>query len=570
MRRLLRLSVAVVLAVGCVTDDSDGPTAEGELEPGGPLGKEDSAGVPSLPVTGDYASTQAWTVANQWEDTATPDARKAGMAWGENSGLNWDEKFALWVGSFEQVDSIEGWFKTIAISTPFEKSVNGPKVDCADLSLLLRITFAAWYRLPIYLVGYDGGTPIYFGHFGVRTTAGKWSQAPSFGAQFADHSNLTPAQYMANWPSDVPLRTRGIFPNDELPFLGPGARLGAFLDEIHLNKRAARLILFTQAFLGSHNMADSRNTYNLVPEALRAGDVLIFRRSPSVAGHATVVTKAMEVGPGNMKAETVYGNLPPAQPAWQGPGQTRSLFTNSEGGGPDLNTPYGGMTPYSHLNGGLKRFRVAKAKNGKWMNTWMDADEASWINDTNYDRIAERIARFAALLADPDPAVQRDQILQVIQDKRNHLQNHPSSCSARTGRENAFGQLYTLMQTAFGMDRAAVDAQYRTTIEDYIFTPLDYSKSRTCCWNTTTRPMFDIIMSYQASRSAGGCVEPTIFKLTANSYDPFASFATTSGHGSEWVPWSAGEACPQANATDDVVLPVAELTPWCSLPASQQ
>ena len=95
------------------------------------------------------------------------------------------------------------------------------------------------------------------------------------------------------------------------------------------------------------------------------------------------------------------------------------------------------------------------------------------------------------------------------------------------------------MQTAFGMDRAAVDAMYRTTIEDYIFAPLDYSKSRTCCWNKTTRPMFDIIKSYQASQSAGGCVEPTVFKLTANSYDPFASFATTSGHGSEWVSWSA-------------------------------
>ena len=45
--------------------------------------------------------------------------------------------------------------------------------------------------------------------------------------------------------------------------------MGAFLDEIHLNKRAARLIMFTQAYLGSHNMVDSRNTYNLVPEAVR-------------------------------------------------------------------------------------------------------------------------------------------------------------------------------------------------------------------------------------------------------------------------------------------------------------
>src|SRR5262245_21656073 len=61
---------------------------------------------------------------------------------------------------------------------------------------------------------------------------------------------------------------------------------------------------------------------------------------------------------------------------------------------------YGGTTLYSHLNGGLKRFRVAKAQHGKWVNTWMNADEASWINDTDYDRIGARIAQFAKLLGD--------------------------------------------------------------------------------------------------------------------------------------------------------------------------
>ena len=34
----------------------------------------------------------------------------------------------------------------------------------------------------------------------------------------------------------------------------------------------------------------------------------------------------------------------------------------------------------------LKRFRVAKVRNGKWFNTWMNADEASWVNDTDYDK----------------------------------------------------------------------------------------------------------------------------------------------------------------------------------------
>ena len=567
MRQQL-LAVAVLAGLGgCVDDTADELEGVAELDPGSLLGKEDSAGVPGLPVAGNYAETQAWTVANQWEDTTTAEARKAGIAWGADSGLNWDEKFSRWVASFEQIQSFDSWFKTISISTPFGKAVPGPKIDCADLTLLLRLSFAAWYRLPIYFVGYDRGKVVYFGHFGIRTVDGRWSQAPAFGSAYRDYTNLTPAQYGESWPKDTALRTRGVANNDGLPFLGDGARLGAFLDEIHLNKRAARLIFFAQAYLGSHNMADSRNTYNLVPEAVKPGDVLVFRRSPSVEGHATIVTHVEHVTSINMKIEAVYGNIPVAQPKWQDPAQSRSLFTSNEGGGPVLNTPYGGTSLYSALNGGLKRVRVAKARNGKWINTWMNADEASWINDTDRERIGARPAKFGELLGDPDPEVQRAQLVEVIEAKRMHLREHPASCAARTAREEAFRQLYELMQAQFGMDRAAVDAEYRTTIEDYVYAPLDYTKSRTCCWNSTTPAMHQIIMDYQTS-AGGGCVDPTVFKLTANSYDPFASYAASSDRASQWLAWTEDEACAARASTDDVLVPT-EMTPWCSLPAAQ-
>jgi hypothetical protein len=560
---------SIALASACASDspDDDGPTTE--LDPGPEAGKEDGFGIPSLPVNGDYSASQAWTVVNQWEDTTTADAKKAGIAWPANSGLNWDQKFSAWVGSFEQTDSIDGFFQTIKVSTPFGKAVNGPKIDCADLALLLRISFAAWYRLPIYFVGYDHNQPVYFGHFGIRTASGPWSLAPLFSVKYSDFSSMPPAQYMANWPQDTSLRTRGVMPNDELPFLGPGARLGAFLDEIHLNKRAARLVFFAQAYLGSHNMVDSRNMYNIVPEALRTGDVLMYARSPTVDGHTTIVTRVEHLPGGlNVKAQSVYGNDPPAQPEWQSPGQTRQLFSSDEGGGPSLNLPYGGNFIYSHLGGGLKRYRVAKAKNGKWVNTWMAADEASWIDSTDFDKIGARVAQFRTMLGDPDPAATRDALVQVIEAKRQHLREHPSSCAARTAREDAFTQLYGVMSEHFGMDRAAVDAQFRTTMEDYVFAPLDYSKSRTCCWNSTNKAMTDIIMSFQQSQQMNGCVSPTVFKLTANSYDPFAAFATASGHGSEWRSWSQDEACEAAGRSDDVVLPDTGITPWCSLPAS--
>jgi hypothetical protein len=566
MRRYLCIFLLVAACADTApADDLDGVS---ELDPGGPLGKEDSAGVPSLPVTGDYAATQAWVVTNQWEDTATADAKLAGMAWGANSGLNWDQKYSAWVGSFQQIPSIDTWFQTITISTPFGKSVPGPKIDCADLALLLRISFAAWYHLPIYLVGYDGNTPVYFGHFGVRTAAGPWKTAPAF-AQYKDYSTETAAQYGATWPSDVPLRTRGISAGDDLPFLGVGAREGAFLDEIHLNKRAARLVMFAQAYLGSHNMVDSQNTYNLVPESVKTGDVLMFARSRTVDGHTTIVTRVTVPAPGSMSIEAVYGNDPPAQPAWQDPAAARSLFTDNEGGGPVLNTPYGGTTLYSHLNGGLKRFRVAKVKSGKWFNTWMNADESSWINDTDYDKIGARPAHFDALLGDADPTVQRDQILSVIAEKRTDLQDHPSSCAARSGREDAFASLYKLMADSFSMDQAAVDNMYRTTIDDYIFAPLDYSKSRTCCWNHTTKPMYDVIAAYTASLQVANCASPVVFALAHNSYDPFASYAQSTGHGTDWVPWTQDEDCQAAGATDDVVLPTPGITPWCSLTANQ-
>ncbi|MEO6776980.1 MAG: hypothetical protein ABI467_28845 [Kofleriaceae bacterium] len=545
-------------------DDTDDVT---ELDPGPPLGKEDSAGIAALSATADYSASQAWAVTNQWEDTTTPDAKLAGMAWPANSGLDWDQKFSAWVGSFQQIPSFDSWFQTVTITTPFGKSVAGPKVDCADLALLLRISFAAWYHLPIYLVGYDGHTPVYFGHFGVRTAAGPWKSAPLF-AKYKDYSNQTAAQYGASWPSDAPLRTRGISSGDALPFLGAGAREGAFLDEIHLNKRAARLVLFAQAYLGSHNMVDSQNTYNLVPEAVRTGDVLMFARSRSIDGHTTIVTRVDQLDAGRIQLQAIYGNDPPAQPAWQDPGSTRSLFIDNEGGGPVLNTPYGGTTLYSHLNGGLKRFRVAKVNHGRWFNTWMNADEASWINDTDYTKIGARIATFAALLNDGDPVAQRDQLLSVIAEKRAYLQAHPSSCAARTGREDAFTSLYGLMEDKFGMDHTAVDNLYRTTIDDYIFQPLDYSRSRTCCWNHTTNQMYAVIAAYVASLQIADCATPPVFLLKSNSYDPFASFASTSGHGTDWVPWTQDEACAAAGATDDVVLPVANLTPWCALTAN--
>src|SRR5690606_20682971 len=118
------LSVCLLgIAVACGADpDDDGLDAADALEPGGVLGKEDNAGVASLPVNGNYAQTTVWEVRNQWEDTDTPAAREAGLAWGPDSGLTWDEKFAAWVQSLEPVEG-QTVPTTFTLTTPWGKSL---------------------------------------------------------------------------------------------------------------------------------------------------------------------------------------------------------------------------------------------------------------------------------------------------------------------------------------------------------------------------------------------------------------------------------------------------------------
>jgi hypothetical protein len=560
--RVRSVFLIALFAAGCAPASYtlDGPELDSI-----PVGKEDSAGVPGLSASVNDDSTRAWAVENQWEDRDTPAAQEAGLAWGANSGLDWDEKFAHWVGSLAEVTALaDTGFgpDTLQLTTPFGKSLPSPKIDCADGAILLRASFAAWYHLPFYLVGSDKGTPVYFGHFGIRTAQGQWSKAPAFATAYADYSDMTPDQYQAAWPKDLGLRQIGIQAGDDLPFLGPSARLGAYLDEIHLNKRAARLILLMMNYLGSAHLADTRNTFNLVSSALRTGDVLLYRRGTGLPGHTMVVVRVSDVGNGQEETQIVFGNEPPAQLVWQAPDASRYLFIADEGGSSSQNAA---GEIYSHLGGGLKRFRVAKVVGGVWMNTWMSADAASWINSTDYAHIGARPGEFASLLGEPTPTQQRDLLLSIIAQERAHLRQVPSSCAARSGREGAFAQLYSLMQDSFGMPASEVDHQYRA-LEDYVFAPLEADISRTCCWDSTTPAMYDIIMGYAQSLETAACVSPPTFKAQGGDYAAFAAYAQKIGRGSEWLTWRADEPCPQSTNLNDVDIGPEPMTAWCDIP----
>src|SRR5262249_36100902 len=144
---------------------------------------------------------------------------------------------------------------------------------------------------------------------------------------------------------------------------------------------------------------------------------------------------------------------------------------------------------------------------------------------------------------------QRDELLKQIEGKRAHLRDYPASCAARQRRDFLFLRLYDLMSLHWGWSRDQVDARYRT-LEDYVYAPLDYTRSRTCCWDSSSHAMHEQIMAYAQSLQEGMCTQPPVFKQTDGSYGAYAEWAQQ--HDAPFPTWRADEACPQASQLTDV------------------
>ena len=574
MRVRLGIALSIVLSVVTACADSDPAVdrdtewgMEGPVDPTPPPGKEDSEYRRGLLVNTDTRRTQVWTAKNAWDDTTTTAARAAGLAWPATSGLTWDQKYGRWLASLEWIPTVDGHSQTVRLTTPWGKTLDAPSLECAETSLFLRITFAAWYELPLFFETVDGnGARVYFGHNGVRTASGRYAQTPEFAVRYADHSALTPAQYTAAWPSDAALRTKHVTGGDDSqPMLG-GAPFGAYVDELHLNKRAAYFTVMALNYLGSMNLADSANTYNLVPDAVRPGDMLIERWQRSGIGHTLVVKDVTTLGEANLDLITISGSMPRRQGKRESGVASKSYFTSDYAGGPGTNSD---GDAYARLGGGVKRFRVAKNIGGYWTNTWMRGDEAAWINSTDYTRIGARPARFEQLLGQVSPAQQQTELLAQIDDARRHLRSYPASCSARERREAAFADLYDLGERSLGLSRAKIDRRYRV-LDDHVLAELGYARSKTCCWNSSTSTMYDVIMSYAraeqaAATAAGTCVAPTVFRAETTGYRRWADHATAMGQGASWRAWSEDESCPQRDVAADEI--AANQAPaYCSLP----
>ena len=555
---LFLVSLLPLAAVGCAEEEShqdldDEYGMMGPLSPTPLPGKEDGPLRRGLAVNTDTRRTQVWSAVNRWEDTDTAAARAAGVAWDEDSGLDWDEKYALWIQSMPRTTGVMG-YPTFIVTTPWGKTLESPSLECAELSIFLRATFAAWYGLPFFMEAVDGnGTRIYFGHNGVRTAGGRYASTPEYAVVYRDHSGMAPEEYGESWPEDSLLRGRALAGGtDEQPMIGEGATTGTYLDEIHLNKRAGHFIMLALNYLGSANLADANNAYNIVPEAVRAGDSLVERWQRIGIGHTLVVKDVTVLGEGNLDAALVSGSMPRRQGKWESGVVSKQYFTTASTGGEGTN--FDGEE-YARLGGGLKRWRVTKNIDGYWTNTWMAADEAHWIDSTDYPRIAARPDQFEILLGQIDPADARDGLLGSIADARTHLGNFPASCAARERRERAFAELYDLMSREFSMAKAEVDRRWRSE-EDYVFAELEYTRSRTCCWNSTTAAMHDIVMDLAAAERAeadaeGVCRAPSAFMSQSDGYERWRAHAAATGRSAEWRAWSEDESCPQRSVSRD-------------------
>lgn len=499
------------------------------------------------------AGSEVWEVTGRWYDR-TPEA---GMAWAADSDLTWDEKFAAWVDLMGPTTGDDGHI-TMELITPFGTTLPAPRLECAEMAMFLRATFASWYGLPYFVTAWHSAVgDLHMGHFGVVDDNGKRVTGyPSYALDYVDHSDSYDG---GAWPDDPSLDDRAltVLLDDHNDHLGEGAYTGAYLDEIFLNKRTGHFLMTLLTNAGSMHLASPRNTFDLAPIAIREGDVSVQRWSTTGIGHV-VVLKEVDWVDDQLDVSIVYGSMPRIQPKWYDETMATSYLTSRTAGSDEVD---GSGTVFSAYGGGLKRWRTPVVLGGRWVNIVPVVDRGDYIGDTDHAALGARVDTIAYLLGAKTPEEQRDALLERIEIARDALRQTPASCANRTRREEAFDELYDLMEAEFGMAREEVDLTYRL-LEDHVFAELSYADSKTCCWNGTTEVMYDVVMDYAEAEQADAvdtCLEPTVFRSETTGYTRWSDHAATLG--ADWKAWSEDEACPQRDVVQDTVM--ADALSWC-------
>jgi len=446
-------------------------------------------------------------------------------------------------------------------------------LECADFGMFLRLTFSAFYHLPFYMTGWLNGGPMYMGHFGVIDKDGNpISGYPHFKAQYQDFESTWRAGQA--WPHDTRLRGVHVGQDDNEKGVQVGTVTltendgsGAYFDELFLNKRVGYLQRLLDANFGSVNLADGANMFHIKPEATLPGDALLERFGKTGIGHTLPVMTSIKLPSGKMRISVASGSMPRREPNWEEENSSASYFKEDVMGGVGQSSD-DPPVPYAKLGGGIRRWRTPINVGGRWENDVPSVDRPVYIPDSDVDQISARPEKFSQLLAEDTPEGARDAAIAVINFARQTLHDHPASCSARSKREDAFKDLYKVMNDSFHKDQAAVDKEYRQT-EDFVYAELEYSASKTCCWNTTTAKMNDIIQDYanaekEKNDAAGVCKQPTVFKgSNGGKYDTWKNFAPTAKDwngqpkytAADWKEWHEDEPCAQRDTAEDKLGP---------------
>ena len=66
-----------------------------------------------------------------------------------------------------------------------------PALECAEVAIFLRATFASWYNLPFYMSAGSGSSRVHYGHFGIVDADGRrLSGYPKFRDSYRDYTDM--------------------------------------------------------------------------------------------------------------------------------------------------------------------------------------------------------------------------------------------------------------------------------------------------------------------------------------------------------------------------------------------
>ena len=438
--------------------------------------------------------------------------------------------------------------------------------------MFLRITFAAWYELPLQLEAHRRAASA---STSVTTACARrpvgTPNSPEFAIAYKDYTSMTTPTGDAPGPRTRRSRKRKLWGGeDEQPELGAGAVFGAYLDEIHLNKRAGYFTVIALNYLGSANLADTANTYNLVPEAVRAGDMLIERwqqqrhrpHARRQGGHAA-----------RRRQPRRHDDLAARCRAARACKQSRPVVEEllhervHRRRGRQLRRRRATRSSAAASSAGASTKNVG----GYWTNTWM-AGRRGAAGSTRTDYAAHRGAARAlrgaarpglAAAAEAPSCSRRSPIA------RHHLAQYPASCSrARAPRARVRASCTTIAgelgTTQARSTRSTATARglraRRARVHEEQDVLLELARRRDVRHRHEETPPRQRPM--RARLRAARRVQ--VAQPTATSAG--RTYAASLGRAAEWKAWSEDEACPQRNVAvgcdraerrDGVVLAVA-------------